>query len=135
VGFIVAGLGCLAWWQWSRRGVDAQQRRALGDATWLLGRAARVDVPLWTDQALICALLASEAAGHLQVARVIEDGAEVVRVRALAGGEGRGENGAGRGVHIHILRNPHTNVKRLCAVSCGRALGCGISHQISRSVW
>jgi uncharacterized membrane protein len=88
VGFIVAGLGCLAWWQWSRRGVDAQHRLAPGDATWLLGRAVRVDVPLWTDQALICALLASEAAGHLQVARVIEDGAEVVRVRALAGGEG-----------------------------------------------
>ncbi len=85
VGSIAAGLGLLSWWQWARRGMDSSRRLAVADTTCLLGQSARADLPLWTDQALICALLAGEAAGHLQLARAIEDDNELVRVRARPG--------------------------------------------------
>ena len=85
VGSIAAGLGLLFWWQWTRRGMDSSRRLAVADTTCLLGQSARADLPLWTDQALICALLAGEAAGHLQLARAIEDDNELVRVRARPG--------------------------------------------------
>ena len=84
VAALVGGAGFLEYWRRRRRGVDARALMAERGKSWLLGQSVRANVGLWLDQVLIASLLAREAAGQLQLALVIEDGAEVVRVRARA---------------------------------------------------